>query len=72
MGYELHGEKKCPIAVITISLFHILVEADVFRQLGNFSAHKIQYNANRKDIDNVQLRYRVTIEDLLYAAGIKK
>ena len=45
---------------------------DNFRQLGNFSAHKIQYNAKRKDIDNIKLRYRLTIEQLLYIAKIKK
>lgn len=45
---------------------------DDFRQLGNFSAHKIQYNAKRKDIDNIRLRYRMTIEELLYASKIKK
>lgn len=44
---------------------------DDFRQLGNFSAHKIQYNAKRKDIENVRLKYRVTIEELLYAAKLK-
>lgn len=45
---------------------------DDFRQLGNFSAHRIQYNAKRKDIDNIKLKYRMTIEELLYASGIKK
>lgn len=45
---------------------------DDFRQLGNFSAHKIHYNAKRKDIENVRLKYRVTIEELLYAAKLKK
>lgn len=45
---------------------------DDFRQLGNFSAHKIQYNAKRKDIDNIKLKYRMAIEELLYAAKIKK
>jgi len=45
---------------------------DDFRQIGNFSAHKIQYNAKRKDIDNIKLKYRLTIEELLYAARIKK
>ncbi len=45
---------------------------DDFRQLGNFSAHKIQYNAKRKDVDNVKLRYRMTIEELLYASKLKK
>jgi hypothetical protein len=45
---------------------------DDFRQLGNFSAHKIQYNAKRRDVDNVRLKYRMTIEELLYASKIIK
>ena len=45
---------------------------DDFRQIGNFSAHKIQYNSKRKDIDNVKLKYRLTIEELLYTSKIKK
>lgn len=45
---------------------------DEFRQVGNFSAHKIQYNAKRKDIDNLKLKYRMTIEELLYKSKIKK
>lgn len=45
---------------------------DSFRQLGNFSAHRIQYNAKRRDIDNIRLQYRMTIEELLYASKIKK
>jgi hypothetical protein len=45
---------------------------DDFRQLGNFSAHKIQYNAKRKDIDNIKLKYRMAIEELLYASKLKK
>jgi len=57
-------------------LFNLSKEAlevlDDFRQIGNFSAHKIQYNAKRKDIDNIKLKYRLTIEELLYAAKIKK
>lgn len=43
-----------------------------FRQIGNFSAHKIQYNCKKKDIDNVKLRFRLTFEELLYLSGIKK
>lgn len=45
---------------------------DSFRQIGNFSAHRIQYNAKRKDIDNIKLPYRMTIEELLYTSNIKK
>jgi hypothetical protein len=44
---------------------------DSLRVIGNFSAHRIQYNAKRKDIDNVKLHYRLTIEELLYASKIK-
>lgn len=50
----------------------VIETLDEFRQLGNFAAHKIQYNTKRKDIDNIRLRYRMTIEELLYASGIKK
>ena len=43
-----------------------------FRELGNFSAHKIYYNAKRKDVEKVIFNYRATIEELLYKAEIKK
>jgi len=45
---------------------------DVFRILGNFSAHKIEYNCKRDDIKRVALDYRVTVEELLYKSGIRK
>ncbi len=45
---------------------------DDFRVLGNFSAHKIQYNSKRKDIKKVANQYRLVIEELLYESGIKK
>lgn len=45
---------------------------DNFRVVGNFSAHKIHYNAKRKDIDNIRLTYRLTVEELLYRSGLKK
>jgi hypothetical protein len=45
---------------------------DDFRTIGNFSAHKIYYNAKRGDLKKCILDYRATIEELLYKAGIKK
>jgi hypothetical protein len=45
---------------------------DEFRQIGNFSAHKVQYNAKRKDIENIRLKFRVAIEELLYTSNLKK
>lgn len=45
---------------------------DSFRVLGNFVAHKIQYTTKRKDIDNVKLKYRLLIQELLYTSKIAK
>ena len=42
-----------------------------YRTLGNFSAHKIFYNAKRKDIDAAQKEFRASVEELLYKSGIK-
>ncbi len=43
-----------------------------FRAIGNFSAHKIYYNAKKADIRKVILEYRAAIEELLYKNGIRK
>jgi len=43
---------------------------DIFRELGNLSAHKIYYNARRNDIDQIKIKYRATIEELLYKSGL--
>jgi len=45
---------------------------DDFRTVGNFSAHKIYYNAKKPDIKKVALEYRAAIEELLYKSGILK
>ena len=44
---------------------------DKFRELGNFSAHSIQYNAREADIRGVSIEFRVTVEELLYKSGIR-
>ncbi|WP_219863054.1 hypothetical protein [Vreelandella piezotolerans] len=43
---------------------------DQFRKVGNFSAHKIHYNAKKSDIRNIALDYRAAIEELLYKSGL--
>lgn len=45
---------------------------ETFRTLGNFSAHKIQYNAKKADIRKVKADFRACIEELLYKSGIIK
>lgn len=44
---------------------------DVFRKLGNFSAHKIEYTCHRKYIQPHIMDYRGIITELLHKAGLK-
>lgn len=44
----------------------------LFKDLGNYSAHKIWYNCTQGDIKPHILKYRVIIEELFYKSGIKK
>lgn len=44
---------------------------DTFRKLGNFSAHKIYYNANRRSVEALVLDYRAAIEELLYKSKLR-
>jgi hypothetical protein len=44
---------------------------DTFRKLGNFSAHKIYYNAKRSYIEPVIIDYRAAIEELMYKASLR-
>jgi hypothetical protein len=43
-----------------------------FKELGNFSAHKIYYNCRKSEIELVARKYRATIEELLYKSGLFK
>lgn len=45
---------------------------DKFRVIGNLSAHRIQYNCTKTEIDNIKADYRPLIEELLYKSNIKK
>lgn len=41
-----------------------------FRELGNFSAHKIYYNCRRSEIELIARKFRATIEELLYKSEL--
>lgn len=46
-------------------------DMNLFRELGNYSAHKIWFNSTQKDIEPHILKYRAIIEELIYKAGLK-
>ncbi len=43
----------------------------LFKDIGNYSAHKIWYNSTKQDIEPHIFQYRVIIEELMYKAGVK-
>jgi len=43
----------------------------LFKDLGNYSAHKIWYNSTQGDIKPHILKYRAIIEELMYKSGLK-
>lgn len=47
-------------------------DMNLFRDLGNYSAHKIWYNCTQQDIQPHTLKYRALIEELIYKAGLRK
>ena len=47
-------------------------EMALFKDLGNYSAHKIWYNCTQQDIKPHILKYRTIIEELMYKSGVKK
>ncbi len=42
----------------------------VFREQGGLSAHNLFHNCRKKDIELIQPKFRVLVEELLYKAGI--
>lgn len=54
----------------TLKFSRIKKEFDIFRMVGNFSAHSISYTAGVKDIDDIKLNYRVMTEELFTKAGL--
>ena len=46
-------------------------DMSLFKDLGNYSAHKIWYNCTQGDIKPHILKYRAIIEELMYKSGMK-
>jgi hypothetical protein len=46
-------------------------DIEVFRELGNYSAHKIHYTCKREYIQEKIDKYRAMIDELLHKAGIR-
>lgn len=56
----------------SLNLSRIRNELDSFRNIGNYAAHRIEYNTTRNDIEKIIINYRTILEELYYKAGLKK
>ena len=55
---------------LKLSTREIQNEYTVIRNLGNYAAHKIEYNTSPKDIDDIKTIFRVRLEELYHKAGL--
>lgn len=56
----------------TLNLSRSKNELHNIRNIGNWAAHKIEYNTNKNDLDKIKESYRAITEELLYKSGLKK
>lgn len=56
----------------TLDLSRSRKELDSVREIGNYSAHKMDYNCNINDLNKIKENYRCIMEELLYKSGLKK
>lgn len=54
----------------TLKLSRNKQKYDVFRNLGNYSAHGLYYVSSQKEIDNVKLDYKAMMDELFQKAGL--
>ncbi len=55
---------------LKLSSRNLLNEYTSIRNIGNYAAHKIEYNTTIKDIDDIKTIYRVRLEELYHKAGL--
>ena len=53
-----------------LNLSRIKKKYDDIRKVGNFSAHRIEYIASKKDIDDIKIDYRTALEELFIKAEL--
>ncbi len=57
---------------LKLSTRNLAKEYNIIRDIGNYAAHKIEYNTSPKDIDDIKNVFRVRLEELYYKAGLLK
>lgn len=55
---------------LKLSKRNLQKEYTVIRNIGNYAAHKIEYNTSFKDIDDIKIIFRARLEELYHKAGL--
>jgi len=55
----------------TLNLSRCRNDLIVVKDIGNFAAHRMNYNTNINDLNKIKDKYRLIIEELLCIAGLK-
>lgn len=53
-----------------LDISRIKFEYDKIQKIGNYSAHRIEYNAVKSDIDNIKILYRTALDELYKKANV--
>lgn len=56
--------------ILKLSKRNLQKEYSAIRNIGNYAAHKIEYNTSFKDIDDIKTILRVRLEELYHKAGL--
>lgn len=56
--------------ILKLSKRNLSKEYTAIRNIGNYAAHRIEYNTSFKDIDDIKTIFRVRLEELYHKAGL--
>ena len=68
----LEGIITDAISNTTLNLSRCKNDLRAVKDVGNFAAHRMNYNANINDLNKIKEKYRLIVEELLYKSGLKQ
>lgn len=67
----LEGIITDAISNTTLNLSRCKNDLRAVKDVGNFAAHRMNYNTNINDLNKIKEKYRLIVEELLYKSGLK-
>lgn len=67
----LEGIITDAVSNTTLNLSRCKGDLRIVKDVGNFAAHRMNYNTNINDLNKIKEKYRLIVEELLYKSGLK-